>query len=65
MDIRSFTINYESNLVIYDEKTAQELEQDFLADLNHCVEFDLAVYSRSSFLGRLRDSTFRLVSPLL
>ncbi|MCL4299140.1 MAG: cardiolipin synthase [Anaerolineae bacterium] len=65
MDIRSFTINYESNLVIYDEKTAQELEQDFLADLNHCIEFDLAAYRQSGFLGRLRDSTCRLVSPVL
>jgi cardiolipin synthase len=65
MDIRSFSIDYESNLLIYDEKTAKELEQDFLNDLNHCVEFDLATYKRSGFLGRLRDSTFRLVSPLL
>jgi cardiolipin synthase len=65
MDIRSFTINYESNLVIYDEKTARELEQDFLADLDHCVEFDLPAYRQSSFLGRLRDSTYRLVSPVL
>jgi cardiolipin synthase A/B len=40
MDIRSFAIDYESNLLIYDEKTAKELEQDFLNDLNHCVEFD-------------------------
>jgi cardiolipin synthase len=65
MDIRSFAINYESNLLIYDEKTTQELEQDFLDDLSHCVEFDLAAYRRSPFLGRLRDSIFRLVSPLL
>jgi hypothetical protein len=52
-------------LVIYDEKTAQELEQDFLDDLNHCIEFDLATYRQSGFLGRLRDSTCRLVSPVL
>jgi hypothetical protein len=29
------------------------------------VEFDLAAYRQSGFLGRLRDSTFRLVSPVL
>jgi cardiolipin synthase len=65
MDIRSFTINYESNLLIYDETIARELEQDFLKDLAHCVEFDVTTYRRSPFLSRLYDSTLRLVSPLL
>ena len=65
MDIRSFIINYESNLIIYDKNTAEALEQDFLDDLNHCVEFDLDSYRQSGFLGRLFDSACRLVSPLL
>ena len=65
MDIRSFAINYESNLVIYDGKTTQELEQDFLNDLKHCVEFDVDAYSDGNFLSRCRDSFFRLFSPLL
>jgi cardiolipin synthase len=65
MDIRSFTINYESNLVIYDEKTAAKLEQDFLNDLNHCVEFDWKVYKRGHLWRRVQDSVFRLASPLL
>jgi cardiolipin synthase len=65
MDIRSFTINYESNLLIYDEAIARKLEQDFLKDLAYCVEFDATVYHRSPFLSRLYDSTTRLVSPLL
>jgi cardiolipin synthase len=65
MDIRSFTINYELNLVIYDEKTAKELEQDFANDLIHCQEFKLKAYKRSNLFGRVRDSVFRLASPLL
>jgi cardiolipin synthase len=65
MDIRSFTINYESNLVIYDEKAAKKLEQDFLNDLEHCLEFDLMAYRRSPVWSRARDSFYRLFSPLL
>jgi cardiolipin synthase len=65
MDIRSFTINYELNLVIYDEKTTKELEQDFANDLIHCQEFKLKAYKRGNLFGRVRDSVFRLASPLL
>jgi phosphatidylserine/phosphatidylglycerophosphate/cardiolipin synthase-like enzyme len=37
IDIRSFTINYELNTVIYDERIAQELQQDFARDLADCT----------------------------
>jgi cardiolipin synthase len=37
IDIRSFSINYETNLVVYDEAVTRELEADFLADLEHCI----------------------------
>lgn len=65
MDIRSFTINYELNLVIYDEKTAKKLEEDFINDLTHCQEFKLKAYKKGNLMGRVRDSVFRLASPLL
>lgn len=65
MDIRSFTINYELNLVVYDQNTAQSLAQDFLNDLDHCSKFDVKLYKQSNLLGRVRDSIFRLASPLL
>jgi cardiolipin synthase len=65
MDIRSFAINYELNLVIYDENTARALAQDFLNDLHHCTKFDVRMYKRRNLLGRVRDSIFRLASPLL
>jgi cardiolipin synthase len=65
MDIRSFSINYEANLIIYDEKMACQLEQDFLNDLALCTEFNLEAYENSNFFWRLRDSMARLFSPLL
>lgn len=65
LDIRSFSINYELNAVIYDARLAQELEAAFERDLKDCYPFDVAGYRRSSALKRLRDSTARLLSPLL
>ena len=65
MDIRSFSINYEVNAVIYDEGVAKELEDDFIRDLEHCTEFTLETYEAQGYLSRLRDSLCRLASPLL
>jgi cardiolipin synthase len=65
LDIRSFSINYELNAVLYSEKLARELEEDFRQDLGHCTEFDAAAYRKCSAAVRLRDSVARLLSPLL
>jgi cardiolipin synthase len=65
IDIRSFSINYEINAVIYSERIAKELEEDFERDLAYCIEFDPEAYRRSSTVVRFRDSTARLLSPLL
>jgi len=65
MDIRSFSINYETNAVLYDLKLTQELEQDFHADLENCIEFHWWEYRMEPWLVRLRDSMYRLCSPLL
>ena len=65
MDIRSFSLNYEANAVIYDEAKAQELEQDFLEDLEHCTEWTVEEYMSRSLFLRFRDSLSRLASPLL
>ncbi len=65
LDIRSFSINYELNAVLYDTRLARELEAAFERDLHDCYPFDAAGYRRSSALKLLRDSTARLLSPLL
>jgi cardiolipin synthase A/B len=65
LDIRSFSINYELNAVIYDARLAQELEAAFERDLRDCYPFDPVAYRRSPVLKRVRDSTARLLSPLL
>lgn len=65
IDIRSFSINYELNAVLYSKRLAEELEQDFEMDLLHCAEFDAAEYQRRSVAVRFRDSAARILSPLL
>lgn len=45
IDIRSFSINYEINAVLYNRQLARQLEQDFERDLVHCTEFDPEKYA--------------------
>jgi cardiolipin synthase len=65
MDIRSFSINYETNLVVYDEAVTTELEADFERDIDSCVDFSVAKYDAQPRRTRLLDSVMRLCSPLL
>jgi cardiolipin synthase len=65
LDIRSFSINYEISAVIYDGRLAGELEVAFERDRQVCSQFRLVEYESRSALIRLRDSTARLLSPLL
>ncbi|WP_046869611.1 cardiolipin synthase [Microvirga massiliensis] len=65
LDIRSFSINYELNAVIYDARLAKELESAFEQDLQDCQLFSADEYAQRSAPGRLRDFMARLFSPLL
>ena len=65
LDIRSFSINYELNAVLYDARLAQELEAAFERDLGSCRPFDPAAYEKRPSLSRWRDSAARLLSPLM
>ena len=65
MDIRSFSLNYEINAVLYDEAKAKELEAQFLEDLKHCKQWTLEEYKGLSPFYRFVDSVYRLASPIL
>jgi cardiolipin synthase A/B len=65
IDIRSFSINYEINAVLYSKQLSNDLERAFERDLAHCIEFDPAGYLARNPLLRFRDSAARLLSPLL
>ena len=40
MDYRSFNINFEINVMIYDPGMAGHFKSDFLTDLKHCKKMD-------------------------
>ena len=65
MDIRSFSINYEINAVIYADAIAKEVEAAFDRDLAACVPFDVEEY-RNRLWDPSRTSTpwYRRLDPL-
>jgi cardiolipin synthase len=54
-DDRSFEINDEISLVVYDESIARELERTFEEDLAHAVAVNLDEWKRRPVLHKLRD----------
>ena len=64
-DIRSFSLNFESNLFIYDEKIASDLRETFLMDIEDALYYDIKTYTNRSRAIKMKESVSRLVSPLL
>lgn len=65
MDIRSFSLNFEVNAVVYNEEKAREMEAYFLEDLIWCSQITKDDYAGRSLQLRLKEQICRLLSPLL
>jgi len=65
MDIRSFSLNYETTAIVYDEGKAKELEAQFHTDMQHYRQWTVEEYEGYSPFHRFVDSIYRLASPLL
>ncbi|MBQ7933214.1 MAG: cardiolipin synthase [Lachnospiraceae bacterium] len=65
MDIRSFSLNFEVNAVVYDAHKAKEMEGYFQQDLKHCTCITRDMYAARGVAVRLREQICRLLSPLL
>ncbi len=65
MDIRSFSLNFEVNAVLYDPEKAEEMEQIFLEDLHNCTQITRDSYSGRNLSVRVKEQICRLLSPLL
>lgn len=65
IDYRSFRLNFEANAFVYDADIGRELAEIYRRDLTHCTEFDHDTAYRHPFIGRVKESVSRLVSPLL
>lgn len=65
MDLRSFQVNYEQQLVMYDDEVTAEVEKCFKKDIVDCQRLTLDDYNKISLTHRIRNSLARLFSPLL
>ena len=64
MDVRSFRLNYEVNMMIYGEDTATEFHNVFMKDVTVCKEFTEEDMEKFTLGKRIRNSFARLLSPL-
>lgn len=62
IDIRSFELNFEANMVIYDSNTTGRLEKLFLEDLNQSQQVDSTYFEKSSVFVRFIENLMRIFS---
>lgn len=65
MDIRSFALNFEVNVVVYNSEKAREMEEIFREDLKVCRQITKDVYASRKLPVRFKEQVCRLLSPLL
>ncbi|HKM33771.1 MAG TPA: cardiolipin synthase [Lachnospiraceae bacterium] len=65
MDIRSFSLNFEVNVVVYDEPKTKEMISYFEDDIKQSTLITNDIYARRSLLIRFKEQVSRLLSPLL
>ncbi len=65
LDMRSFWLNYEVALFVYDHPFAAELRQLHQSYIDESDRLDPATWSQRSFKNRLLEDSLRLLSPLL
>ncbi len=65
MDMRSFHINFELNALVYDRETAEKLIETFYNDLKFSETVTRDFISRSGIFKRIRNSIFRILSPVM
>ncbi|MDD1679709.1 MAG: cardiolipin synthase [Methanomicrobiales archaeon] len=64
-DIRSFRLNFETNLIVYDQRLAAEMKASFLQDLSLCTELTPERYRGRGLMVRLKEPFARLLFPLI
>jgi cardiolipin synthase A/B len=64
-DFRSFELNFEVNVIIYDEAISQRLRDVFYEDLSNSRKIDLNIWCARHFLKQLPEKLARLFSPVL
>lgn len=65
IDVRSFSLNFEVNALIYDRLLAHRLAEIFESDILDCSELTFELYKNRSNLIKFKESISRLLSPIL
>lgn len=65
MDIRSFELNFETNVFIYNKETAKNAKEIILRDMSDSVQINPEDWANRRTRDKFVDAFFRLFSPLL
>lgn len=65
IDVRSFSLNFEVNAMIYDHAIAHQLAEIFEQDIFDCSELTNEIYDNRSNSIKFKESISRLLSPIL
>ncbi|WP_068777005.1 cardiolipin synthase [Paenibacillus sp. FJAT-26967] len=64
MDMRSFYSNFELNAILFDQKSIERLEHDFINDLKNSKKLSLSEFEKRSRFQKGKEVMGRLLSPL-
>lgn len=64
-DYRSFYLNFEINVNIYDKNISSNFKNQFYRDINFSKKFELEDFEMRSIFARIKESILRLLSPIL
>ena len=65
LDIRSFSLNFEVNAVLYSDQVTKELMQEFEKDIENSRQYTRQEYEERGLTERFREQCSRLFSPVL
>lgn len=65
IDVRSFSLNFEVNALLYDRLLAHRLAEIFESDILDCSELTFELYKNRSSYIKFKESISRLLSPIL
>lgn len=64
-DYRSFYLNFEININVYEKEISNLLKEQFLKDINDSKKVLLNDFKKRSIFSKILESIFRLLSPIL
>jgi cardiolipin synthase A/B len=65
MDIRSFALNHEVMVFLYESPTVQQMKEDFEEDFRVSKKIEEETFRKRALYKRLFESVCRLISPIL